>query len=280
MKKSQRLRLATLLAQSTRTAAEDSELQKLQALAAAHPDPAQDEDDTAGAPAAGVSAEAKPGTIEGFMAKFTAAISAKAKLASDLAAANARILVLDAGNVGTVSLVGVLAALNIKAADLAGKDAAAIAAAIRAPGDATASTKDAQISTLTAARDQAAATLATLASCLGLTPADFSAPTAESIAKFGLKADAEWQKLTAAQQSEKLVQAAYERAVSDRTVAQVKELGFNPKELPTPSNDTKTDSAALVAEFNAITDSVKRADFYAKHKEAMFGPAAKSPGKN
>lgn len=264
MKKSQRLRLATLLAQTVRTAAEEQELQTLQALAAANPDASKDEDDTAGN-VAGSASDPKPGTLQAFMGKFTAAISEKQRLIADLAAANARILVLEAGQVGTVTLAAVLDALNLKAADLAGKDAAAIAEAINSAVNPDGATHVAQIGTLTTERDAACATISTLATCLGLAASDLSAPSADTLEKFGLKDDDAWKKLTGAQKSERLVQAAYERAISDRTVAQVKELGFNAGALPSPKGSSTDESLEEVqAQLATATDPAERGRLAAK----------------
>ncbi len=275
MKKSQRLRLAALVAQTNRSAAEETELASLQALAARHPDASKDEDDTAGA--AGAEPGAKAGTVEGFMAKFTAAISAKQKLAADLAAANARILALEAGNVGTVTLAAVLAALNLKSAELAGKDASAVAEAIKsalsaggsAKADDTAATdaaaQAAQITTLTTERDTANASLAALAKSLGLAVADFAKPSAEAMAKFALKDDEEWKKLTAAQQIERLTQAACDHAISARAVMQVKELGFNATQLPAPKGSTTGETLEEVqSQLASVTDPAERGRLAAK----------------
>lgn len=86
MKKSQRLRLAALQGQATRTDAEQAELATLQALAAQHPDAAQDSDDTSAA---------APLTAAGFMAKLTAAFNDKAALAQKNSELSARITALE-----------------------------------------------------------------------------------------------------------------------------------------------------------------------------------------
>lgn len=84
MKKSQRNRLVALKAKdaASLSEAEKNELADLERLAAAHPDASADEDDT------------RPLSVENFMARLTAAFSAKETLARDnarLTAENARL---------------------------------------------------------------------------------------------------------------------------------------------------------------------------------------------
>lgn len=84
MKTSQRRRLAELRVKKLNDAAslsdaENTELGRLEALATAHPDASKDEDDT------------KPLSAEGFMARLTAAFSAKETLARENAALKERL---------------------------------------------------------------------------------------------------------------------------------------------------------------------------------------------
>lgn len=90
MKKSQRLRLAALTAQATRTEAEATELAQLQALAATHTDPAADLADAPAAPAPAATVIAPDrSTLRGFVASLvsgaqtgTALVTAQRDLAT------------------------------------------------------------------------------------------------------------------------------------------------------------------------------------------------------
>ncbi len=181
MKKSQRLRLAELLGRKnngTLNPGETAELSQLEALASQHPDAAQDVDDTAAA---------KPLSPVDFMAKMTAAFTAKAELAAE----NTR---LRSGNVGDVSLVAVLGALKIDAAALAGQSAEQIAAAILAPVAAAESAKTAAESakaTAEASLADARAALSAVATAVGLKPAELAGkPAAEIQTAFNARIEA------------------------------------------------------------------------------------------
>lgn len=249
MKKSQRLRLAALQAQTSRTEAEAAELATLLALAAAHPDASKDEDDAKPDP--------KPAAALGLMAKFTAAFQDKERLAADNTTLRARIATLEAGLAGTVSLADVLTSAGLKAAELSGKSAADILAALRAPSESASATATAQVATLTTERDTARATLGSLASALGVS-ADQLAVTPENLAKFSIAADDAWKKLTPVQQAAHLAQAAMNEVIAQRTLAQVRELGFNADTLPGSSPSAGGESLAdLQAQMAETKDPVR-----------------------
>jgi hypothetical protein len=251
MKKSQRLRFLALSAQTVRTAAEQAEFDTLATLAAKHTDASQDIDDTR--PAA-----AKTVTISDFMAKFTALTSAKETLVRDNASLTQANKDLAAGNVGTVTLVAVLAALGLKAEDFAGKDAAAIATAIKAPAATDATAKDGQITTLTAERDTARAGYAAFGAALGMKEGTLIA-SAENIAAAGIAADdAEFAKLTTAQKTTRIVQGLVNAQVSARTLAQVRELGFNAEQLPAQQQaEVKNAKEMTYADFSKLSPGEK-----------------------
>lgn len=252
MKKSQRTRFLALSAQATRTAAEQSEFETLSALAAKHTEASQDIDDTQ-------QAAAKPVSVSDFMAKFTATFTAKETLARENAILTQANKDLAAGHVGTVTLVAVLTALGLKTEDFAGKDAAAIAAAIKAPAATDASTKDATITTLTTERDTANAAVAAFGTALGLKAGDIA--SAENLAAAGIKADApDFVSLTAAQKHTRIVQGLVNAQVSARTLAQVRELGFNAEQLPAASQADGKDAKELsYAEFSKLSAAAKMA---------------------
>jgi hypothetical protein len=275
MKKSQRARFLALSAQASRTAAEQTEFETLSALAAKHPDASKDTDDAA-APAA----DAKPTmTVQGLMQRFTAATSAKETLVRENAAFQQRIAALESGNVGAVTLATVLVALGLKPTDFAGKDAAAIAAAIKAPGATDATAKDSQITTLTTERDTATAQLVVFGAALGIKPGELVA-SAENLAKFGVKDDDDFKKLTAAQKNEAVARAAVDFAIAARTLTQVSALGFNAAELPAADTKDKTTAQAdLHKQYDDLVAAGKNteaAKFWNANFEAMFAAPATS----
>lgn len=90
--------------------------------------------------------------------------------------------------------------------------------------------------------------LATLCAGLGLKPSDLAGKDAAAIT---------------ALQNERISAAAVEALAS----AGIPQASL-PK--PAPSTEAKT-GAQLLAEYNTITNSVARGEFYAKHRDAMFG---------
>jgi hypothetical protein len=145
MKKSQRLRLTALLGkdQATLSADEKSELATLQTLATANPDPSKDTEDTPATPAAVVVTPAP-----GLVASLKGALSGfgdKAKLGADFAQARADLATANttitthvatiAARDGTIAAQAAQLAtfagfFGMPVADLAGKDATALAAVL------------------------------------------------------------------------------------------------------------------------------------------------------
>ena len=74
--------------------------------------------------------------------------------------------------------------------------------------------------------------LAARLTALGLKLADVSAVAPEALAKFGLKDEGEFAALPAPQKQARLVHAAVESSLSTRTLAAIRELGFNAQQLP------------------------------------------------
>jgi hypothetical protein len=247
MKKSQRARLASLLAQATRNAPEETELASLQTLAAAHPDASKD------------TAESPTVSVEGLMAKFTAAFSARETLARENTVLQQRVTALEAGNVGAVTLGAVLPALGLKVTDFVGKDCAAIADAIKASANTVVAAQSTQIATLTTERDRATGALAAVGTALGL-KLDALDDSPENLAKLGIKADEDFKKLSAAEQSAAVTQAAFAHLISSRTLAQVSELGFNAAALPAAQPSTTesgSESTELLARYESLVQAGK-----------------------
>ena len=144
-------------------------------------------------------------------------------------------------------------------ASLRGGTPAVAAAALKTEQDAHAATKATLTQTqadLTTAKASLASTetaLAAVCSFFGIKPADVAGLTADKV--------------------HGLLQAK----ISDSAIEIVAGIGIDPSKAPAPvkGEAPATDRAELLRQYNAITDPQKRADFYAKHKDALLGGPAK-----
>lgn len=138
-----------------------------------------------------------------------------------------------------------------------------------------------QLATAQQSVTTATASVACFLAALGFKAEDLAVnPT--NLAKFGLKDDADWQKLSAEQKADKVATAAVNAALSARTLAQVRELGFDVTKLPKSDagGNGKDPAAELRAEYARLEADGKFAEasaFYAKNFEAMY---PKSTGQN
>lgn len=167
------------------------------------------------------------------------------------------------------------AGLDLKA--LLNGDNSSLAKLTDVAGAVEAATKElqTQLAAVQSAKSAAESRLTSFLSQLGI-KADELAISPANLAKFGIKEDAEWQKLSAEQQAEKIAAAATAHAVSARVLAQVRELGFDANQLPRSDAGGNGGSTAadLRTQYESLIASGKASEagaFYLKHEAAMFG---------
>jgi hypothetical protein len=237
MKKSQRLRLAELLAKKqngTLVAEEIAELQRLEALASQHPDAAKDEDDT------------KALTASEFLKRLTSAFKDKADLA--------------AKNQAQAAVLAVLATfLGLKVDELMAKKPEEITAALNAKcaakPDAAAPTAE-QLTAATTAKTNAEAL--TQVYVQGLSAAKITVAPKDSTVG-----------ITAAD-----VTGAIAATIDLRAGEKLGDLGFPQSGIPSAKKDNAGggDTADVLARYAAITDPSERASFYAVNIAPLLEP--------
>ena len=129
----------------------------------------------------------------------------------------------------------------------------------------------AQLTQLTTERDQARTEVATLTTQLAADQASLTASRAQ-LAVFCSFVGIDAKNL--AGKSDADTRSAIETAITAAATEKLGSLGVPQGELPKPTTEATTDKAELFKQFNALTDAAARADFYEKHKDAMFGTGA------
>lgn len=246
MKKTDRLRLAALLAKGGNLSADESaELARLQALASQHPDPAKDVDDTASSAAAPAAAPAAS----------TAAPAAAPASAAPAAAASAA-----SAAPGAAAPAGATVGTVIATAFQSLRNRGAVAQDLV--------TARQQISSLTTERDQARTDLAAAQQQV----TTLTAQLAVVAAFFGMKAT------DLAGKSEDEVRGAFSAAISAAALEQVAGLGFPAANLPAPSDSAKADTVAeQMAQYKSLLAEGKHMEA-AQLAAKLFAPT--NAGKN
>ena len=265
MKKSQRLRLAALAAKVAQglTAGESQELSRLAALAALHPNAAEDTDDTPeekkkDAKKAEDDDEKKDDEKKEPTASDDEDEEKKKDAKKSEDADDEKKKDDEKKDTKAASRPGLTACLAGAFASLKGSGPATLAADLKTEREAHARTQraldrsDADLATAHASLRSERAALGALCGWLGIKAEDVAGQTSAEI--------------------HAALATNFDKKINAAAIEQVAGLGFNAKGLPAP-DATGTGEAKskgeLMREFNAITDPNARAAFYQRHKAAM-----------